>query len=127
MDSESQLIFVYGTLRGGGCNHFRMAGAVRVGAGILRGRIYRIAWYPGLVLDPAGDEVQGELYWVKMDHLAALDAFEGLAEGRTEGLEYRRVTASVIAEDANKFSAWVWEWRGATSEKDRISEGNWLS
>ncbi|MEO8614231.1 MAG: gamma-glutamylcyclotransferase family protein, partial [Luteolibacter sp.] len=45
------MVFVYGTLRRGGSNHFRMDGAEFITAGRIAGRMYKIDWYPGLVLD----------------------------------------------------------------------------
>jgi gamma-glutamylcyclotransferase (GGCT)/AIG2-like uncharacterized protein YtfP len=49
-----------------------MAGAEFVTAGTIRGRMYRIDWYPGLVLDDSGDEIQGEVYAVDAELLGCL-------------------------------------------------------
>jgi gamma-glutamylcyclotransferase (GGCT)/AIG2-like uncharacterized protein YtfP len=126
MPAESQVVFVYGTLRRGGSNHFRMAGAEFISTGTITGRMYRIDWYPGLVLDPVGDEIHGEAYRVDPEQLTALDLFEGLAAGETEGSEYRRVETTVIQQDSQALSAWVWEWLGETDESQRIADGDWL-
>ncbi len=116
MEQPLQNVFVYGTLRRGGSNHFRMAGAAFVSAGTVAGRLYRIDWYPGLVLDDAGDEIHGDVYAVDADLLAALDVFEGLSAGEIEGSEYRRVRATVMQRDSQPVAAWVWEWIGMTGE-----------
>ncbi len=121
-----QLIFVYGTLRRGGSNHFRMAGAEFISAGTIMGRMYRVDWYPGLVLDDAGDEISGEVYSVDADLLVALDSFEGLSAGEIQGSEYRRVQTTVVRRNSETLTAWVWEWLGAVSENQRISAGDWL-
>ena len=126
MQPALQTVFVYGTLRKGGSNHFRMAGAEFVTAGTIRGRMYRIAWYPGLVLDDSGDEIQGEVYAVDAELLAALDVFEGLSAGEIEGSEYRRARATVVARDSRILEAWVWEWLGMVDESRRVSGGDWL-
>jgi gamma-glutamylcyclotransferase (GGCT)/AIG2-like uncharacterized protein YtfP len=126
MDSSPQLVFVYGTLRRGGSNHFRMARAEFLSSGSISGRLYRIDWYPGLVLDPAGDEIHGETYFVGPELLSALDAFEGLSAGEIEGREYRRIQTSVIKQDSQLLSAWVWEWRGIVDESQRLFDGDWL-
>lgn len=126
MDSSPRTVFVYGTLRRGGSNHFRMAGAEFVTAGTIRGRMYRIDWYPGLVLDDSGDEIHGEVYRVDSDLLAALDVFEGLSAGEVEGSEYRRVETSVVGRDSRILTAWVWEWLGMVDETQRLSKGDWL-
>jgi gamma-glutamylcyclotransferase (GGCT)/AIG2-like uncharacterized protein YtfP len=126
MSQESEWVFVYGTLRRGGSNHFRMAGAEFVADGSITGRLYRIDWYPGIVLDPAGDEIRGEVYQVGPEQLAALDAFEGVSAGEIEGSEYRRVRTDVMQKDSRILSAWVWEWLGAVDESQRITDGDWL-
>ena len=126
MDPSPPLVFVYGTLRRGGSNHFRLAGAEFVTAGTIAGRMYRIDWYPGIVLDAAGDEIQGEVYAVDPELLAALDVFEGLSAGEIEGSEYRRVRTTVMRQDSQTLSAWVWEWLGITDETQRLTDGDWL-
>jgi gamma-glutamylcyclotransferase (GGCT)/AIG2-like uncharacterized protein YtfP len=126
MQPSPELVFVYGTLRRGGSNHFRMAGAEFVTAGTITGRMYRINWYPGLVLDPAGDEIHGEVYSVGPELLAALDVFEGISAGEMDGSEYRRVQTTVVGQDSRLLNAWVWEWLGMTDESQRLRDGDWL-
>jgi gamma-glutamylcyclotransferase (GGCT)/AIG2-like uncharacterized protein YtfP len=103
-----------------------MAGAVFIAAGTIRGRMYRIDWYPGLVLDAAGGEIHGEAYSVGPELLSALDVFEGLSAGEIEGSEYRRVQTSVVQRDSQILHAWVWEWLGIVDESQHISDGDWL-
>lgn len=126
MDLSPQLVFVYGTLRRGGSNHFRMAGSEFVAPGTITGYMYRIDWYPGLVLNEAGDEIHGEVYSVTPEQLSALDMFEGLSAGEIEGSEYRRVQTTVVRQDSQTLNAWVWEWLGIVDESQRISDGDWL-
>jgi gamma-glutamylcyclotransferase (GGCT)/AIG2-like uncharacterized protein YtfP len=121
-----QTVFVYGTLRRGGSNHFRMAGAEFISTGTIRGRMYRIDWYPGLVLDPCGGEIHGEAYSVGPDQLEALDRFEGLSAGEIQGSEYRRVETTVVKQDSQTLNAWVWEWLGIVDESQRLADGDWL-
>lgn len=125
-NTSSQLVFVYGTLRRGGSNHFRMAGAEFISSGTIRGRMYRIDWYPGLVLDPAGGEIHGEAYEVGPEQLEALDRFEGLSAGEVQGSEYRRVQTTVVRKDSDTLTAWVWEWLGLVDESRRLADGDWL-
>lgn len=126
MSVGRELVFVYGTLRSGGTHHFRMAGAELVASGTVCGRIYRFDWYPGLVLGESGDEITGEVYAVGPALLAELDLFEGLSAGEIEGSEYRRVRAKVRTGSGETITAWVWEWRGAVEETQRIAGGDWL-
>ena len=126
MSGTRELVFVYGTLRRGGSNHHRMSGADFMAAGTVRGKIYRIAWYPGLVLGDEG-EVKGEVYSVDAAQLMKLDAFEGLSAGEIEGSEYRRSKAVVFKTDGKTIPAWVWEWIGPFDEGRLVAEGDWLA
>lgn len=115
-----ETVFVYGTLRAGGSNHFRMSDAVPLGPGTVRGRLYRVDWYPALLLDPDAGAVCGELYLVPHDALAALDAFEGA--------EYRRVRVAVIPENGGDAAeAWIWEYLEPVDESRRITHGDWIA
>ncbi len=126
MTQEPEIVFVYGTLRRGGSDHFRMAAATFVSEATVSGRLYRVHWYPGLVLDEAGDEIHGDVYQVDQSTLAILDVFEGLSAGSGEGTEYRRLKVEVVLQDSQVVEAWVWEWIGSTDEIKRLADGNWL-
>jgi gamma-glutamylaminecyclotransferase len=120
MDTPLELVFVYGTLRRGGSQHGRMAGAEFVATGVIRGRLYHIDWFPGLVVDDAGSEIIGEVYSVSLAVLAELDAFEGG--------DYRRVRVNVRCGDDSvpDVAAWIWEWLGPVDESRRITSGDWV-
>jgi gamma-glutamylcyclotransferase (GGCT)/AIG2-like uncharacterized protein YtfP len=126
MSGTRELVFVYGTLRRGGSNHHRMSGADFMSEGVVRGNIYHIAWYPGLVLGDEGD-VHGEVYSVDAGQLLELDAFEGLSAGEIEGTEYRRVKTVVFKPDGSTLPAWAWEWIGLIDPSRWIQTGDWLS
>ena len=124
-----ELVFVYGTLRRGGSNAFRMKGAKRIGRGYVSGKLYTISWYPGLVLESAGGIVIGEVFRVGPEQMRALDEFEGLAAGEIEGSEYRRVKVECIIEAAAMDDAemvWVYEWKGGVDEDRHIPSGDWI-
>ena len=79
----STLLFVYGTLKRGCCNHAHLANQQFVGnARTVPGhRLHDMGGYPGLVAT-AGEpgSVEGEIWSVDAAALARLDAFEGVAE-----------------------------------------------
>jgi gamma-glutamylcyclotransferase (GGCT)/AIG2-like uncharacterized protein YtfP len=114
-------LFVYGTLRrdAAGRIHPMLAQAVFDGPATVTGRLYRVAWYPGVILDPAGDLVTGELYLLPAGAhiLEALDAYEGATFAR------RRVIAT--REDARVTDAWIYEWLGTSAGLARIESGDW--
>jgi gamma-glutamylcyclotransferase (GGCT)/AIG2-like uncharacterized protein YtfP len=122
---NTNLVFVYGTLRKGGSNHFRIEASDLVGAGKIHGKMYRIDWYPALVC--GGDEfVKGELYFVSDKDLAALDAFEGITPDADEQREYRRVRTNVMLDSGAIYEAWVWEWAGGLGAAQALDGGDWL-
>lgn len=122
---NTEAVFVYGTLRQGGSNHFRMEGAEFLGAGSIFGAIHRIEWYPALLCGGAG-EVKGELYRVCAEHLRALDVFEGIVPDSDEPREYRRVKVEVTLGTGEKEDAWVWEWIGSLEGTEPLGSGDWL-
>ena len=128
-DTGPELVFVYGTLRRGGSNAFRMEGAEFVGEGFVRGELYAISWYPGLVLDDHGGEVKGDVFRVGSDLLRALDDFEGLSAGEIEGSEYRRLEARLFLDGVATgeiVRGWVYEWIGPVADEMRINSGDWM-
>lgn len=127
MSDKVELVFVYGTLRSGASNARRMEGAKWLGVRFVRGRMYQIDWYPGLVLDPEGDWVTGEVWEVTPDKLAELDEYEGE--------EYRRVRTrpAWTKDSAEAFNlelepqpVWLWEWTGPVDADSRVRTGDWL-
>src|SRR6185369_15036295 len=71
------LLFVYGTLRLGECNHAQMDGARALGSARTRPdfTLVDLGPYPALVAG-GRESVGGELYDVDPAHLARLDDFE---------------------------------------------------
>jgi gamma-glutamylcyclotransferase (GGCT)/AIG2-like uncharacterized protein YtfP len=75
----TQVLFVYGTLKRGLCNHALLAGQQFVGEArsLPHYRLYDSGPYPCLVEDPQrGVAVRGEIWRVDEATLAHLDEFE---------------------------------------------------
>lgn len=94
-------LFVYGTLMRG--MPFPMATfleqrATFVCEGVVKGRLYELGGYPGLVHLPNADsEVMGHIFELHdpKSTLAALDAYEMIDHAAPESSEYRRETILV--------------------------------
>lgn len=127
---NTQSVFVYGTLRRGGSNHFRMVGAVLVGKGTVEGEIHVIDLNPAFLfpalVDAGGKRVVGELYLVQDETLKALDDFEGVSEPPHFNDEYVRVRRMVKLENGEECTAWVWMWNRELGNGGLIESGNWL-
>ncbi len=100
--NQKTLVFVYGTLRRGFSNHFRLGKAPFVKEGWILGRLYRIDWYPGMRLDEEGVPVRGEIYEIEREALRELDVFEGK--------EFERLKAKVHAKGGGDFHVWLYEY-----------------
>ena len=87
-------VFVYGTLRRGQANDItRLQPAPRwVGEGRVRGTLYHLGAYPGIVLGHAG-WVQGEVYAIPEALEPVLDAIEEMDPPETA--EYTRQMVAV--------------------------------
>ena len=120
----SELIFVYGALRKGASNDWRMKDAQWLGPAEVSGTLVKIDWYPGLVL---GGEttVKGEVYEVGPELMKELDDFEGIGlEDECNG-EYHRVKAEVIFEE-EPLNVWIYEWLKGVEGYPVVESGDWL-
>jgi gamma-glutamylcyclotransferase (GGCT)/AIG2-like uncharacterized protein YtfP len=75
-------LFVYGTLMRNRRGHALLAGQQFLGAARTapRYRMLRRNWYPCLVEDGQGYAIEGEVWHVADEALAALDEYEGAAD-----------------------------------------------
>jgi gamma-glutamylcyclotransferase (GGCT)/AIG2-like uncharacterized protein YtfP len=116
-------IFVYGSLRrdATGTAHPLLRDARFLGAATVRGQLYRVDWYPGLVLSPDEGAVHGELFELTPDHLdrtiAALDDYEG------GGFRRRRTVASLEGSE-EALDTWTFAYLGPTHSLERIGSGD---
>jgi gamma-glutamylcyclotransferase (GGCT)/AIG2-like uncharacterized protein YtfP len=103
--------------------------ARQVGEGSLPGRLYKIAWYPGLVETAGeGERVHGEVYALHdpVRSLRWLDAYEGLdATGADQG-EYVRRERPVLLVSGAAICCWVYLYRGDVLGLSALSGGRWL-
>lgn len=117
-------LFVYGTLRGEARHpmHAVLAGAGHcLGRAEVAGRLYRVDWYPGLVIDDAsdGDRVTGDVWVLDDDRaLRELDTYEGSEFAR------RPVTATLA--DGSAVHAEAFIYHGEHDSGSRIPSGDWL-
>jgi gamma-glutamylaminecyclotransferase len=78
MNEAKTVLFVYGTLKRGQRNFFRLAGQEFLGEVVTapKYRVIDLGAHPGLVRDANGRAIHGELFAVDARCLAELDAFE---------------------------------------------------
>jgi gamma-glutamylcyclotransferase (GGCT)/AIG2-like uncharacterized protein YtfP len=120
-------LLVYGTLRpvsGHPMARFLAERGRLLGGARVQGRLYDLAWYPGLVGTTAADEwVQGDLYELTDPEatLADLDRYEIDASARFE-----RCQVPVVRDSQEQLTAWVYFYRGEVREEQRIASGDYL-
>ena len=124
-------VFVYGTLRTGASNAFRMKGASSLGSATVSAKLYRVHDdFPGIVLSNNSEDVLlGEVFTgVSNEHLHALDVYEGCdAQMPVSERIYRRILAPVILESGEVAEAFIWEYIREVDERERIVSGDWLA
>ena len=114
-------LFVYGTLKSNFDNRWAKMlreSASFLGTARLRGKLYRIAHYPGLKRGGRGDAwVIGELFWLHNPGkiLEALDLYEGD--------NFLRVRAVAYLEGGGRRACWTYEYGPAVQAQKKIETG----
>jgi gamma-glutamylcyclotransferase (GGCT)/AIG2-like uncharacterized protein YtfP len=87
-----QHVFIYGTLRAGEINDINRAAErhgiplpQRLGVAYVTGRLFDFGRYPGLVIDPEGEPIRGDVYRIDDSLVPVLDEIEEVYPG-VEGL-----------------------------------------
>ncbi len=129
----AQHLFVYGTLMSGAGHPMgaRLGREGRlVGPARIKGRLYRLDWYPALVESgPDDGEVHGEVYELASPEASFewLDAYEGIIPGREDQSDYARVERTVQTGAGGEMTAWVYLYRAPLRGVPVIASGRWLS
>lgn len=128
---QTDYIFVYGTLRRAcatGAHHTYLAGAEFVGEAKVNGRLYRVSYYPALVLDDTAAGVVGEVYRLKsIEQLMRLDAYEECTYPSLPEQEYQRKKVDMIIESGKILSVWIYAYQHPIKNLDLIASGDFLN
>lgn len=103
--------------------------AVFVGPATVRGELYSLGDYPGLVpRSDATDLIKGEVYEIKNDALErtlqVLDDYEGLGPEDPLPHEYRRELVTVTLDDGRQLEAWAYVVNRSLEGLGRIHSGD---
>lgn len=132
---ETSYLFVYGTLRSDSPKKSPVKNVLHLYAewwckATIKGKLYEIDWYPGLVLsDNPDDIVLGEIFRITDEEslLARLDEYEGCTKDFPEPHEYSREKISVVTEDGETVEAWAYIYNWDVYEESRILSGDYLN
>lgn len=130
-DSYSSSLFVYGTLMQSfdtSMNRYLQRHARFLGAAVVKGRLYDLGRYPGLLLDEvSGRSVSGHVYTLSrpQEVLPVLDRYEGYDPSRPEAGEYRRTRINLRCE-GQVLSCWVYLYNADVHGLSEITSGNYV-
>jgi gamma-glutamylcyclotransferase (GGCT)/AIG2-like uncharacterized protein YtfP len=133
--STPKVLFIYGTLRGDLKHDLAdvlAQDASFLGEGTVRGRLFSLGSYPGMVpSERDSDVIRGELYevpaekWQKVVEL--LDAYEGCGPDDLEPHEYRRQLVEATTSSGRKVRAWAYILNRPTTGLEEIPSGDYLA
>jgi gamma-glutamylcyclotransferase (GGCT)/AIG2-like uncharacterized protein YtfP len=128
------LLFVYGSLLSAIAHPMGerlRREAQLVGPATVQGRLYRVSWYPGVVLsDEPAAQVHGEIYRLgnPADALIWLDAYESITPGPTgvaANDAYERRVVDARAANGAPLQAWMYVYRQSTAALVTVPTGRW--
>ncbi len=113
---ETDVLFVYGTLRRGFRLHHNLKrlGAQFVGKGEVQAELFDLGEFPGArASTKPGKMVAGELYRLHkvLNSLQVLDQIEGFSPGNPEKGMFQRATTEVTLPNGERRLAWVYWYR----------------
>ncbi len=121
---------MYGTLRRGGVRALPslFPEAQFLGFGMIRGWLYDFGDFPGLLFDPEGEAVIGEVYRISTAALKQIDAIEEWNPQAPQTSLYFRRWRAVELRDGGQVEAWVYECNPAHLPcTKRIPGGDWIA
>ena len=119
------LLFVYGTLLKGLRLHHHLGQATFIENAKLRGELYDVGTYPGLILNPACGWVLGELYEVNDLTLQKLDEVEDYYPDLVHDSEYLRSQVKVLTNTHVEVSAQTYIYNKNVNGLKLIATGNY--
>ena len=124
-------VFVYGTLRSGcrtGAHQQYLSGASFISPAKIRGQLFMVDYYPGLVLSHTDDDwVLGEIYLLQSAaQLHQLDVYEGCAPKSPQPHEYERKRVDVHLSNNELMQVWTYVYKQSTESFTFIPSGDFL-
>ncbi len=133
LDGEPNLhyVFVYGTLRSAcqtGAHKQYLRGADFISPAKIRGQLYMVDYYPGLVLSETENWAIGEIYLLEDEaQLHDLDVYEGCAKKSPQPHEYERRMTQVVLTSGEEMAAWVYVYQQESQHLPIINSGDFLN
>jgi gamma-glutamylcyclotransferase (GGCT)/AIG2-like uncharacterized protein YtfP len=126
-------LFVYGSLRSACDNPY--ARLLReesdyLGRASVIGRLYRVDWYPGLIIrdkDRGGGVVRGEVFRLRDAEalLEVIDSYEGCGAEDPRQSEFSRARTAAVLDSGEIVACWIYVYTGHINGKTLIESGDW--
>lgn len=133
MTTDSDLLFVYGTLRPSFMNTYAQylrQHSQYIGDGKFPGQLLDLGNYPGAVYQPESTvNVYGSIYNIsanKQHLLAYLDAYEGIGKAFKKPHEYIRTIIEISSGDSI-MTCWIYLYNLSVAGKKFISSGDYVA
>lgn len=127
----SEYLFVYGTLQPDIAPP-EIANTVRqlrpIGSAFVRGRLYDLGEYPGVILDASSDTtISGEVFELPDDQtvLTTLDEYEGFNPSDHEASLFVRIKCLVILSDGRKLESWIYVYNRSPEQMPLVTSGDY--
>ena len=128
---KSEYIFVYGTLRDDikNSNHQLIAKYTQyIGFGFVKGKLYRISWYPGVILERSRkNKVYGKIYQIKKPFnkklLKIVDNYEECSNKFPRPHEFTRAITTAYL-NGIKLKVWIYTYNLETKGLEAIESGD---
>lgn len=128
---RSHYLFVYGTLRKEcetNAHKEYLGSADFVSPARIRGQLFMVDYYPGLVLSETEHWAIGEIYLLENEsQLHELDVYEGCAKKSPQPHEYERRMTEVILNSGEILQAWAYIYQQDISDLNMITSGDFLN
>ena len=101
-----------------------------IGEASIRGRLYDLGSYPGLVESADAQHKSTARLFALNSPAAALkwlDAYEGIVPGTHDQSDYERVERPVRLASGQEITAWVYIYRKDVRHLQAIPEGRWAA
>ena len=127
---DSDLLFVYGTLRRGFAlhHHLKRMGAEFVATGRVQAKLFDLGKFPGARKSTQpGRIIEGEVYRLRHagNALKVLDQVEGFSPRTPEKSLFQRATTDIFLPNGERLVAWIyWLNERASARGRQISSGN---
>jgi gamma-glutamylcyclotransferase (GGCT)/AIG2-like uncharacterized protein YtfP len=125
-----EYLFVYGTLRFDLASvetRSLLAGVKRISAATVRGKLYDLGEYPGLILEEGGALISGEMLELgaAKTQLRALDAYEEFAENAVSQSLFVRTKCRAVLADGQSVEAWIYVYNQSLNAARLIEGGDY--